>query len=393
MLDKALQPSPDVDNMLHELSVRRALLLSLFLLAWVALSPSPASPVPWTASGSHGARPPAVSVLAQAAQESADEIARLESEALALLNETRVEQNLPPLVLDRPLSEVARRHSQELAARGVVSHHSNLYGLTTERRIRITYPDVPRMGENIARNRTIARAHQGLLDSPGHRANRLDPSFTHVGIGVARSGRYALYLTEVFVQAGAVRMGQASARYFDSEPASYERVEAPRVLLGKQTITIGPPGPEGPEYWTLEGIHAFSVGDLQAAEADFRRALEIEPEYSFALYDLSRVLIRRQKSEEAAALLDDYLITFPEDLDAWQVRGTAALLLQDYPMAEIAYRTVLRERPLEASAWYNLGLALEYQERLLEAGSAYSQALHIDPVLHAARDGLARLQR
>jgi hypothetical protein len=255
------------------------------------------------------------------------------------LNETRAEHGLPLLLLDGPLSEVARRHSQELAERGVVSHHSNLYGLTTERRIRITYPDVPRLGENIARNRSIAGAHRGLLNSPGHLGNRLDPSFTHVGIGVARSGRYALYLTEVFVQAGSVRMGQASERYFDADPASYKREEEPRVLLGHQTFTVGAPGPEGPEYWTLEGIHAFSAGDLEAAEANFRRALEIQPEYAFALYDLSRVLVRRQKSEEAAALLDDYLISYPNDHDAWQVRGTAALLVQDYPMAETAYRT------------------------------------------------------
>jgi len=379
--------------MLQELSANRALVASLILLAVAALRPSPASPAPWLEDNPSGTSPSEVTRLAQPAAAPTDESVRLESEAFTLLNETRIEHGLPPLTLDGPLSELARRHSQELAERGVVSHHSNLYGLTTERRIRITYPDVPRLGENIARNRTIAGAHQGLLDSPGHRANCLDPSFTHVGIGVARSGRYALYLTEVFVQSGSARMGQSPTRYFDAEPSSYERREAPRVVLEKQSFTVGSPGPEGPEYWTLEGIHAFSVGDLEAAEAHFRRALEIQPAYTFALYDLSRVLVRRQKSDEAAALLDDYLTAYPEDLDAWQVRGTAALLLQDYPMAETAYRTVLTERPLEASAWYNLGLALEYQERPSEAGAAYSQALHIDPVLHAARAGLARLQR
>jgi uncharacterized protein YkwD/Flp pilus assembly protein TadD len=371
--------------MIHELSARRP--LALLLIACAASSPAVASPSAWRAPRVSG---PEALATAQATQ---DEVARLEAEALALLNEARLEEGLLPLVLDVPLSEIARRHSQELAERGVVSHHSNLYGLSTERRIRVTYPDVPRLGENIARNRTIARAHEGLMSSPGHRANCLDPSFTHVGIGVARSGRYAIYLTEVFVQARAGQMGKATARYFDAEPTSYARQEEPRVVLGKQTYRVAAPGPEGPEYWTLEGIRAFSDGDLEAAEAHFRRALEIQPEYAFALYDLSRVLIRRQKSGEAATLLDEYLTVYPEDLDAWRVRGTAALLLQDYSTAETAYRTVLQERPREASAWYNLGLALEYQERVSEAGAAYSQALHIDPVLHAARAGLARLQR
>jgi uncharacterized protein YkwD/Flp pilus assembly protein TadD len=373
--------------MLHEPWKARVLALALFLAAWAPLRPSLAfawrsTPVPTPLEAS--------TAVVQAPPE---EIARLEAEALELLNEARLEHGLPPLILDGPLSEIARRHSQELADRGVVSHHSNLYGLSTERRIRVTYPDVPRLGENIARNRTIVQANQGLMGSPGHRANRLDPSFTHVGIGVAKFGRYALYLTEVYVQAGSVRMGRATARYFDAEPNSYIRKEEPRVVLGKQTYTVAAPGPEGPEYWTLEGIHAFSEGDLELAEAHFRRALEIQPEYAFALYDLSRVLIRRQKSEEAAELLDDYLTTYADDLDAWQVRGTAALLTQDYAMAETAYRTVLKGRPREASAWYNLGLALEYQERFSEASAAYSQALHIDPALHVARAGLARLQR
>jgi uncharacterized protein YkwD/Flp pilus assembly protein TadD len=385
--------------MTHEQPAQRVLLFVLVLLASLASSPAASSPTARIASRasslawrSQTTESSSLEALAPA-QATPEEIARLEADALALLNAARLEEGLPLLILDTPLTEIARRHSQELAERGVVSHHSNMYGLSTERRIRVTYPEVPRLGENIARNRTIARAHEGLMRSPGHRANCLDPSFTHVGIGVARSGRYALYLTQVFVQAGPAAMGQATERYFDAEPTSYERREEPRVVVETQTYRVAPPGPEGPEYWTLEGIHAFSNGDLEAAESHFRRALEIQPEYAFALYDLSRVLIRRQKSDEAAILLDGYLATYPNDVDAWQVRGSAALLSQNYETAETAYRTVLRERPREASAWYNLGLALEYQGRLPEAGAAYSQALHIDPVLHAARAGLARLQR
>ena len=39
-------------------------------------------------------------------------------------------------------------------------------------------------GENIAKGYRSAEAvHRGWLDSPGHRKNRLNPSYTRVGIG------------------------------------------------------------------------------------------------------------------------------------------------------------------------------------------------------------------
>jgi hypothetical protein len=41
------------------------------------------------------------------------------------------------------------------------------------------------VGENISQGESAQSAHEGLMDSPGHRANMLDPRFTHVGIGVA----------------------------------------------------------------------------------------------------------------------------------------------------------------------------------------------------------------
>ena len=43
------------------------------------------------------------------------------------------------------------------------------------------------LGENVSQGDSAESAHQGLMDSPGHRATMLDPRFTHVGIGVAHT--------------------------------------------------------------------------------------------------------------------------------------------------------------------------------------------------------------
>ncbi len=53
-------------------------------------------------------------------------------------------------------------------------------------------------GENLALAPTLSVAHEGLMDSPGHRANILEPSFGRAGIGAIRSpGRGTMY-TQLF---------------------------------------------------------------------------------------------------------------------------------------------------------------------------------------------------
>ena len=69
------------------------------------------------------------------------------------------------------------------------------------------------------------------------------------------------------------------------------------------------------------------------------------------------------------------------------------MLLAEYIAAERFFRTVLAQRVDDAVNWYNLALALEYQDRPREAEAAYRQALHIDVTLRPAQVGLARVMR
>jgi uncharacterized protein YkwD len=53
-------------------------------------------------------------------------------------------------------------------------------------------------GENLALGRTLKICHEGLMNSPGHRANILNPSFGRLGIGIMDGGIYGLMISQEF---------------------------------------------------------------------------------------------------------------------------------------------------------------------------------------------------
>ncbi|MEK7065349.1 MAG: CAP domain-containing protein, partial [Patescibacteria group bacterium] len=53
-------------------------------------------------------------------------------------------------------------------------------------------------GENLAYAPDVATAHEGLMNSEGHRKNILEPQFRKVGIGVIDGGVYGEMFTQNF---------------------------------------------------------------------------------------------------------------------------------------------------------------------------------------------------
>lgn len=114
---------------------------------------------------------------------------------LKLVNDERTARGLSPLVLNLQLIEAARAHAKDMFERGYFSHVTP-EGLTPPDRLdraKITYGT---MGENLALAPEIMIAHDGLMKSPGHRANILSERFRKIGIGVIDGGVYG----EMFVQ-------------------------------------------------------------------------------------------------------------------------------------------------------------------------------------------------
>lgn len=117
-------------------------------------------------------------------------VVNFESEVVRLVNEIRVSRGLKALTHDWQLSRVARYKSQDMSDLGYFSHTSPTYGSPFEmmKSFGITYRTA---GENIAKGYSTPKAVvDAWMNSPGHRANILNSSYTHIGVGYVTSGNY-----------------------------------------------------------------------------------------------------------------------------------------------------------------------------------------------------------
>jgi uncharacterized protein YkwD len=121
----------------------------------------------------------------------------LEAEMLELVNNERAAHGLKPLAPDPEMTEVARKHSADMFRRGYFSHNTP-EGKTPFDRMRDDNVRFLTAGENLALAPTLQIAHNGLMNSPGHRANVLRPQFGRLGIGVLDGGRRGLMITQNF---------------------------------------------------------------------------------------------------------------------------------------------------------------------------------------------------
>ncbi|HKU77686.1 MAG TPA: CvpA family protein [Pyrinomonadaceae bacterium] len=121
----------------------------------------------------------------------------LEKQMLDLVNRERQTAGLSPLQADPELTEVARKHSADMFARGYFAHDTP-DGLTPFDRMREANVRFLTAGENLALAPTLQIAHTGLMNSPGHRANILRREFGRVGIGVMDGGMRGLMVSQEF---------------------------------------------------------------------------------------------------------------------------------------------------------------------------------------------------
>jgi uncharacterized protein YkwD len=121
----------------------------------------------------------------------------LEAQMLDLVNKERLQHRLPPLKADPELTAVARAHSRDMFVRGYFAH-VDPDGKDPFDRIKEAKIKFLSAGENLALAPTLIVAHNGLMNSPGHRANILQPSFGRVGIGILDGGIYGIMVTQNF---------------------------------------------------------------------------------------------------------------------------------------------------------------------------------------------------
>ncbi len=126
-----------------------------------------------------------------------------ERRLLALVNRDRQAAGLAALQWDERVANVSRAHSEEMRRTKNVAHISPTTGSAADR-VRTAKIKTAVVLENVARAYGVGEAHQGLMNSPGHRANIMARSATHIGIGTVFgeevSGRREIFITQVFTR-------------------------------------------------------------------------------------------------------------------------------------------------------------------------------------------------
>ncbi|MEO6611473.1 MAG: CvpA family protein [Chitinophagaceae bacterium] len=121
----------------------------------------------------------------------------LENQMLQLVNKERTSRGLKPLQADPELTQVGRKHSMDMFVRGYFAH-KNPDGKDPFDRMKAGNIRFLAAGENLALSQSVQIAHTNLMNSPGHRANILNPAFGRLGIGIMDGGYYGLMISQEF---------------------------------------------------------------------------------------------------------------------------------------------------------------------------------------------------
>ncbi|MCA9645685.1 MAG: CAP domain-containing protein, partial [Myxococcales bacterium] len=119
-----------------------------------------------------------------------------ETQLLTWLNATRASQGLGKLRGNPQLDKLARAHAEAMRDKNQLAH--DVGDGNPKQRI-VAAGLTPRLaGENVARARTLERAHRTLWLSPSHRGNLLHPGFKEVGIGIVQDEKGNWWVAELF---------------------------------------------------------------------------------------------------------------------------------------------------------------------------------------------------
>lgn len=120
-----------------------------------------------------------------------------EAQMLTMMNRERKKAGFGLLTADEELARVARDHARDMLERGYFSHYTP-EGLSPFDRMEEAGIVYQFAGENLAFAPDVEIAMEGLMKSPGHRANILSPNFKKAGIGVIDAGLYGKMFVQEF---------------------------------------------------------------------------------------------------------------------------------------------------------------------------------------------------
>ncbi len=112
--------------------------------------------------------------------------AQLANDVLVLVNQERAAQGIAPVELDLEAERAAKAHAEDMQARDYLGHGTLGTSWGPSTRVTMTGGSgFSEIGENVAVfQQSATEVMNSWMNSAGHRANILNPRFTHLGVGV-----------------------------------------------------------------------------------------------------------------------------------------------------------------------------------------------------------------
>jgi uncharacterized protein YkwD len=133
---------------------------------------------------------PASARTASAALASSDAV-----QLLNLVNGDRAAAGLPPLAWRDDIAAIAYQWTAQMASTHVLAHNDAYFSSAEHTQLNATA-----LGENVAFTGSVEAANYEFMNSPGHRANILNPGFTDGGFAVIADPAGGIWVTEDFAQ-------------------------------------------------------------------------------------------------------------------------------------------------------------------------------------------------
>jgi tetratricopeptide (TPR) repeat protein len=137
--------------------------------------------------------------------------------------------------------------------------------------------------------------------------------------------------------------------------------------------SANPPGEQSgsakvdPQAWFAKGQSALQDGDLDAAEAAFKKVLAVDPRAGSAYANLGVIAMRRKQWEQALTLLHKAAKLSPQVAGIRLNIGLVQFRSANYAAAIPPLQSVVHDQPDSQQARYLLGLCQEFTEKYSDA--------------------------
>ena len=111
----------------------------------------------------------------------------------------------------------------------------------------------------------------------------------------------------------------------------------------------------------------------------FEKALEMEPDFAPALFNLGLIYLRQGKLDTALESLNRLIRIEPENDRAYSLRVEAHLGKEDLSSAQADIDQLKQLAPKNSSTWQESGRLHYRQDRMSEAVADFEKALELDP--------------